>query len=162
MVKLSQQLKTTQAVHQSHPIASQSPPSLPSEMRETIRRIKVRKFIDSDKDTLIGEEKAAWTSKPKKNKTKQKIITFHRQEVVLPSKGKQGSIMHNGFVTSPQISRTYLPSSFPSFKCWAGYHIVWNYASVPSMPPPNSLCILSLFTVGMVREAEKVLALCNN
>ena len=98
----------------------------PSGMGERIGRVKVRKLVGWDKDSLKrGKAKAVHTSKAKPGIHSPlpmgRQVFSHLQESRAPSRvmGSWEDKHHNSKHPS-------LPSSSPSFIGWAWRHIAWN------------------------------------
>lgn len=64
-----------------------------SEIRERIRRVKARKLLGWDKDSLIRESKSC---AHQQSKTRNEFSAAHGQAGVQPSPGEQGPITCNG------------------------------------------------------------------
>jgi len=94
------------------------------------------------------------------SKVRNSFTASHRQTGVQPSPGKQGSIMHNGYLgRKTQSLRVFpLPPSSPSFMCWAWHHVGYPSGqlgpAVPAVSPPNFLCTPSLLAGGVGWERE--------
>lgn len=113
---------------------------------EGIERVKVRKFVDEDKDSLIGKAKATFT-----RKTEQ---------------GVHSPCLTDG---QPHVQQSpgNIPLSFssPSFIYWPMYYMLWNITLVSggqqsqlcALPPPCALPASSL--VGQC-ERQKYPWLC--
>ena len=106
---------------------------------ERIVRVKVRKLMGWDKDSLISKAKATHTSKAKQGI--HSPLPISRQ--VQPSPGKQGSITHNSYLgrQMPSPRTSPLPTSSLSFICWTWCHRVWNIPVV-SWSQLSQLCPL--------------------
>jgi len=110
----------------------------------------MRKFVVSDKDSLIGEAKAAYVNKARNPFTASIVrqVVSHLQESRTPSHVK---------VTWEE---KHYRSERPPFFCFLPFYILGS--PVPAVSPPSPLCTPSLLTGRVSREAEKALMLCEH
>ena len=138
-----------------------------SGMGQRIRKVKVRKLVGWDKDSLIDKAKA---KQHKQSKRRNSFITSHQQAGVQPSPGKQGTITHNSYLGRQMPSLWTSPPSFffPPLYMLSMTSYGMEYPSgqlgsaVPAVSPPNSLCTPSVLAGGAVSEAEETLTLCKH
>lgn len=128
-----------------------------SEMRERTRRVKLRKLMDWDEDSLIGKAKATGTSKT-------------TQEVNLPL--PMGRQMFNHHMSLWLRKANAIYSNVPTSFFFPQLHILtmmsngmmhpWSqfYSDFLAMSLPSTLCIPSPLTNEVAWGAEKVLTLC--
>ena len=133
-------------------------------MRKRIRRVKVRKLVGWDKDSLTGKAKAVCTSKAKQRihspLPMDRQVFSHLQERRAPSHVTvTGEDKHHHSKFPPPFPQLYTLSMTPhSMECPFGQ----LGSAVPAVSPPNSLCTPSLLTGEGGWEAEKALALCKH
>ena len=138
------------------------------ERGKTIRRVKLRKLVGWDRDSLIGKAKAICTSKAKEGINSLLPITIRQVFIHFRESWAPSCIKVTWEDKSHNSERPPLPSSSPSFVRWAWCHMAWNIPLVIwgqlswAVSPPSFLCTPSPLTGEAVREAEKALALCKH
>jgi len=110
----------------------------PSGVRQSIRRVKVRKVMDWDKDILISKAK---NHVDKKSKIRNSFTTSIQQTGSHTSQGKQDSVTQNGNL-GRQTPSFWTPFSFFSQLFIAQHDIIWYkiplwsvWVSCPSCVP---------------------------
>ena len=121
--------------HGLTPASSWAPHScsltLPPRMGERIIKVKVRKLMGWDKDSLIGKAKATQASKAKQG---IHSLTSHQQAGVQPSPGEQGST--TCVMVTWEDKRHQLWMSLPSFffpQLYAEHDVIWYGISLWSV-----------------------------
>ena len=129
--------------------------STPGGMGERIRRVKVRKLMGWDKDSLIGKAKAVRTSKAKQGI--HLLLPTGRQVL----SHLQGSRAPSHVTVTWEDKHQYsecppLPPPSPSFIHWVWYHMAQNIPLVGWITCPS--CVPSQFPMCLAGwEAEKAL-----
>ena len=133
-------------------------------MGERIRRVKVRKLIHWDKDSLIGKAKAVSTSKAKQEIDSPlpmgRQVFSHLQESRAPSHVTVTWEETNAI--TPNVPPSFF---FPQLYMLSMTSYGLEYpcgqlgSAVPAVSPPNFLCTPSLLAGGVGWEAEKALTL---
>ena len=130
-------------------------------MGERIRRVKVRKLVGWDKDSLTGKAKAVHTRKAKQGICSLlpivRQVCSHLQESRAPSR------------VTPSLRTCPPPSSFflqLLFLSMTSYGVKYPFgqlgSAVPAVSPPSFPCTPSLLTGGVEWEAERALTLCKH
>lgn len=103
-----------------------------------IGRVKLRKFMSWDNNSLIGKEKAVHM---KQSKTGNSFTDSHGQAGVQPSPREQGN---SDFERQTPVTLNI--SHFPQLYCWAQCSMVWNVSvgqlgsAFSAVSPANFLC----------------------
>lgn len=126
---------------------------------ERIRRVKERKFMCWDKDSLIAKAKAIYASK-----VKQGLNSLLPQAGWCSAIPRRARLHH----TYQLLVKTNVipPSFFPQLCMFSmmPYGMEYSFdqlgSTVPAVSSPNSLCTLTLLPSGAVWEAEKALRQC--
>jgi len=90
-------------------------------MGERIRRVKVRKLLGWDKDSLMGKTEAVQKSKAKQGI--QVLLPISRQVLTIPRKAGLHRAQHLLWKTNAITPN--IPLS-PSFYWWAWHHMLWD------------------------------------
>ena len=133
-----------------------------------IRRVKMRKIMGWDKDSLTGKAKATHTSKAKQGihsplPTSRQVFR-HLQESRAPS---CIAVTWEDRRSHSELPPSLSPSS-PSFYCWAPSHAVWDipflsWGQLSQLCPlPTSCAPTACSLVGQSEKQKKILALCKH
>ena len=123
---------------------------------ERTGRVKVRKLMGWDKDSLVGKAKAMHASKAKPEIRSLLAISrqlfSHRQESRAPA-----CLMVTWEDKCHHSKRPCVLSSFLSFTCWTWHHMVWNiplvsWGQLSQLCPLPALCATCWWGGGRSRK----------
>ena len=135
-------------------------------MGERIGRVKVRKLMGWDKDSLIGKAKATHTSKAKQGI--HSLLPVGRQVFSHLQESRAPSLLMATWETNA-ITPNILPFLLLHSALYAEHDVLWSGISLGSVGDSCPSCVPSQLLVppqplagGAGWEAEKALALCKH